>query len=339
MTGEGREAGGVPAPLPIIPVACGVLARPGGEVLIAQRPLGKIAAGKWEFPGGKIEPGESAAQALARELHEELAVEVRQARRLIRFRYAYSDRVVILDTWLVTGFDGSPHPREQQRFAWLRPEQLASLDLLPTVAPIATALRLPAHYAFTQPDASEAAIRAGLPLLPTGSLLRLRLPALADQAYIELAKRLLQPARLAGIGLVLDRAPELAAQLGAAGWHASEETLGELGGGRPVPAGIWFGASVHGAPALAKVQQAGADFAVLGPVLPTASHAGAPALGWEGFEQIAGECALPVYAIGGLGPAQLEMAHAHGAQGVAGITAYWASSSSPGRGASSDGTA
>jgi 8-oxo-dGTP diphosphatase len=307
---------------PLIPVACGVLINARGEVLIAQRPEGKIAAGKWEFPGGKIETGEPVEAALRRELHEELGVEVRQARRLIRFRHEYADRIVLLDTWLVSRFDGEPHAREGQQFGWMHPGYLLQLDVLPTVAPIARALLLPEHYVFTPPNADEATVRAGLGQLPRGCLLRLRVPALGDEGYAELAQRLLPAAQAAGIGLMLDRQPRLAAELGAAGWHATERTLLHLRS-RTLPAGLWFAASVHEAASLEAARRLGADFAVLGPVLPTASHPQAQGLGWDRFEQLLGNSPQPVYAIGGVGPKQLEQAHAHGAQGVAGIRAYW----------------
>jgi 8-oxo-dGTP diphosphatase len=299
-----------------------VLLNPRGEVLIAQRPEGKIAAGKWEFPGGKIEPGESVRAALQRELHEELGVEVREARRLIRFRHDYADRIVLLDTWLVSRFHGEPVSRERQQFGWMRPQDLGRLDTLPTVAPIARALCLPGHYVFTPPNADEATIRAGLPRLPRGSLLRLRLPALGDEGYADLAARLLPAAQASGIGLMLDRQPRLAVELGAAGWHASERALLQLRC-RPLPAELWFAASVHEASSLQAARRLGADFAVLGPVLPTASHPQAQGLGWERFGQLLGNSPQPVYAIGGVGPPQLEAAHEHGAQGVAGIRAYW----------------
>lgn len=307
---------------PLIPVACGVLVNGRGEVLIAQRPEGKIAAGKWEFPGGKIEPGEPARAALERELHEELGVKVRQARRLIRFRHEYGDRIVLLDTWLVSAWEGEPAPHENQEFGWVRTEDLDRLDILPTVPPIARALRLPEHYVFTPPNADEAMVRAGLPRLPPHCLLRLRVPALGDEGYAELAARLLPAARAQGIGLMLDRQPRMAVELGAAGWHATERALLPLRR-RPLPATQWFAASVHEAPSIEAARRLGADFAVLGPVLPTASHPQHQGLGWGRFEQLLGNSPQPVYAIGGVGPQALETAHQHGAQGVAGIRAYW----------------
>lgn len=310
------------APLiPIIAVVCGVLRRADGAVLIAQRPAGKIAPGKWEFPGGKIEPGESPWQALARELHEELGIDPDTARPLIRFVHAYTDRVVHLDTWLVTAWRGAPQGREAQRFEWCAPSRAAHLDLLPTVAPILHALQLPEDYVFTAPDADERHIREGLPQLPTGALLRLRLPRLDDAAYRRLARSIRPDADTAGLRLVLDRTAQEALALGASGWHASHSTL-LAGGSAPMP-GLLRLASCHDARSLAAAQAQGFDAAVLGPVQATPTHPGATALGWNGFEALAPGTPLPVYAIGGLGSADKDAAFARRAQGVAGISAYW----------------
>lgn len=293
---------------------------------MAQRPAGKIAAGWWEFPGGKIEAGESPREALARELHEELGVELREARPLIRFAHDYSNRRVILDTWRVTAFEGEPRSLEGQAFRWFEIDELAVQDpVLPTVAPIARALRLPLHYVFTPPQVTRADLQAGLAALPAGSLLRLRLPGLDEADYAQVARELLPTARAAGLRLVLDRDPELVVQLGADGWHADSRRLRAL---RARPAGLSLClASVHDEEELQSAQTLGFDAVVLGPVLPTASHPDAAGLGWAGFRSLRAERPLPVYALGGLGPVQLDEALWHHAQGVAGISAYWSSSS------------
>lgn len=310
------------SPLPLIPVACGVLIDGDGRLLIAQRPVGKIAAGKWEFPGGKIEPGETTLEALSRELHEELGVIVRRARPLLRFRHDYRDRHVLLDTWCVDDWDGEPASREQQAFAWRAVDDLADLDLLPTVAPIIKALRLPPLYVFTRPDATLFELLTGLARLPRGALLRLRLPSLSERDYAALAASLLPAARAAGLKLILDRDPALVAALGADGWHATSAALRRYGA-RPIAADRWFGCSVHTADELRAAQIVDADFAVLGPVFETATHPGASGIGWAGFAVQRADAALPVYALGGLDQGDLGDALRHGAQGIAAISAFW----------------
>lgn len=304
---------------PLIPVACGVLRNAAGQVLMAQRPAGKIAAGYWEFPGGKIETGEDPRAALDRELHEELGVRIRHARPLIRFTHAYTDRVVRLDTWLIDAFDGEPHPHEQQALAWRLPQQLRQLaPQLPTAGPIVSALCLPPDYAFTPADFQPGRLQDAP--LPAGSLLRLRLPDVPDAAYAAIARAVQPICRAHGWQLMLDRAPQLSRDLGV-GWHATAAALAAHPQ-RPLPAGLLVGASAHTAAELHAARRLGAGFAVLGPAQPTLSHPGAPVLGWAAFTALAAQAGMPVYAIGGVGPAQQAAAHAAYAQGTAGIRAY-----------------
>ena len=119
-----------------ISVVAGALFDVDGRVLIAQRPAGKALAGRWEFPGGKLEPGEDPRAGLERELREELGVEVQDAHRLLRYRHDYPGRTVDLDFWNVTGWSGTPHGREGQALKWVRPADLPHEDILEADAPM-----------------------------------------------------------------------------------------------------------------------------------------------------------------------------------------------------------
>lgn len=129
--------------LPVVDVAAGILWREG-RLLAAQRPHGKPLAGFWELPGGKLEAGESPAQALARELAEELGVTVREARFWRRTEHDYPERGirVRLHFFHVPEFSGEPTAREGQALAWVTPEEAAALHFLPADADILGALRI-----------------------------------------------------------------------------------------------------------------------------------------------------------------------------------------------------
>jgi 8-oxo-dGTP diphosphatase len=127
-------------------VVAAALVREGSvpQVLIAQRPAGKWQAGRWEFPGGKIEPHEDSHDALVRELREELGVEVQAARALGQFVHAYPDRSVEISLWLVTRFSGDPAGLDGQALRWVQADELSACDLLeadlPMIGPLRQAL-------------------------------------------------------------------------------------------------------------------------------------------------------------------------------------------------------
>ena len=124
-----------------IEVVAGALYDAAGRVLIAQRPPGKVLAGRWEFPGGKLHDGETPFQALVRELREELGVEVHSAERLMRYSHAYGDRVVWLDMWVVGAWSGEPRSLDGQAFKWIEPARLHEQDILEADQPIVAALQ------------------------------------------------------------------------------------------------------------------------------------------------------------------------------------------------------
>jgi 8-oxo-dGTP diphosphatase len=115
-----------------------------GRVLIAQRPAGKHMAGGWEFPGGKLKPGEERLAGLARELREELGISITGTPRpLIRVRHAYPSREVLLDIWVVKSYSGDARGLDGQALRWCTPDELEEAELLPADRPIVRALRLP----------------------------------------------------------------------------------------------------------------------------------------------------------------------------------------------------
>jgi len=118
---------------PLTPVAVGILQRLDGQVLFAQRPPGKAYAGYWEFPGGKIEPGESSHAALVRELQEELGVHVTHASAWLTQRHAYPHAFVELRFFRVTQWQGEVRPQEGQQVAWQTPGAYTVSPMLPAL--------------------------------------------------------------------------------------------------------------------------------------------------------------------------------------------------------------
>jgi len=121
---------------PTIRVVAAALFDSEGRVLIAQRLPGKHMAGRWEFPGGKIDAHETGRDALQRELHEELGIDVLEAARVLELTHDYPERRVHLSLWYVTRYRGDPHGRDGQALKWVAPAQLANQDLLEADQPI-----------------------------------------------------------------------------------------------------------------------------------------------------------------------------------------------------------
>ena len=309
-----------------IAVVAAVLKDAAGRVLIARRPSGKPMAGYWEFPGGKIESCESPRAALARELKEELGIDVQEVRPLLRHSHDYPDRRVMLDVWRVIRHSGMPHPREGQAFAWIKPDELVEWQLLPADAPIIAALRLPPLMLVT--PAAERDAEAFLETLERRlargvEFVQFRAPALAAKQYSELARGVIDICRTAGARVVLNAEPELAEKLGADGVHLNGARLRQCRS-RPLPRSLLVGASCHDAAEMAAVERCRLDYIVAGAVLPTASHPGGRVLGWGGFLRLVASTTIPVYAIGGLGPQHLESARRYGGYGIAAMRALWA---------------
>jgi 8-oxo-dGTP diphosphatase len=309
---------GIPARIEVVEVAAGVIQRPDGSFLLAQRPHGKVYAGYWEFPGGKAQAGESAEAALARELHEELGIDVETAYPWITRVFTYPHATVRLNFFRVTRWGGEPHPREDQAIAWQAPGCRMASPMLPANAPVLASLALPWEYAITDAasygtavmlDKLERRLAQGL------KLVQLREPDLSAEDREIFCDQAVGRARRYGCKVMV-KSPHS----GADGIHF---TAAELMGMNEKPKDLLVAASCHDRRELERAMQLDLDFAVLGPVKQTASHPRVAAIGWNGFEQLARGASMPVYAIGGLTRDDLEEAWRAGAHGLAMIRGSW----------------
>ncbi len=311
----------------IIEVAAGVLQDAAGRVLLARRPEGVHQGGLWEFPGGKVEPGESVRQALERELEEELGIGIKACRPLIRVGHRYADRNVVLDTWLVSAWRGEPRGREGQPLQWAAPREIDPASMPAADLPILKALSLPSRYVITPPQVENPSTFLGQleDTLDLGAkLVQLRVFGLEMPRWWKLVREADRACRESGATLLLNASLQEALALGVQGLHLNRQRLMRMDSLEEAR-GLLVGASCHDDRELQKAQALGVDFAVLSPVLPTASHPEARPLGWEGFTSLAQDANLPVYALGGMQPGMAEQAWHHGAQGIAGISGLWKS--------------
>ena len=311
----------------VVRVAVAILQRPDGQVLMADRPAGKPWEGWWEFPGGKIEAGETPYHALVRELHEELGVRVEKAYPWLLRRFEYPDRHVELHFFIVREWQNEPHGCEGQHLSWQHPSALTVEPVLPANEPILAALSLSSIYAIS--NAAELGAQGFLDNLQRAldqglHLLQLREKQLPADDLRRLAERVIAMSELYHARVLLNGEIVTARDWGFAGVHLSSDKLMALS---ERPQDMLCAASCHDAAQLAHAQSLGLDFAVLSPVLSTLSHPEASVLGWDGFAELVQGSSLPVYALGGMQQLYIEQAWQHGAHGVAMMRGIWSSSS------------
>jgi len=296
-----------------------------GRVLIARRPAHVHQGGLWEFPGGKLEQGETAIQGLQRELEEELGIRVDTARPLIQVRHDYPDRQVLLDVWRVDSHTGTARGLEGQPVAWVAPEELEGYTFPAANLPIIKALQLPDRYLITpEPGADSGAFLESLEgALANGiSLLQLRARRLPSIAFARLAADAAELCRSAGARLLLNCDPRQVPDLGAQGVHLTARRLMNLKA-RPLGAGYMVAASCHNAAEVRQARDLGVDFIVISPVRETASHPDARPLGLEGLHSLCEIANVPAYALGGMQAADIDTVQRYGARGIAAIRGLW----------------
>ena len=306
-----------------IEVAAAVILQSDGQFLLGKRPVDKVYAGYWEFPGGKIEQGEEPESALKRELFEELGIEVTTAYPWITQTYIYPHGKVRLHFFRITRWHNDPIAREHDGIVWQYPDTIEVTPMLPANALVLKALNLPSLYAIS--NAQNMGVTPFLKKLESQLQQGLR--------FLQIREKGMPSSKLK---IFLDSVLELTNRYGAritinsdhmgifpdfkVGLHLTAVQLMQT---KKRPDCLLCGASCHNQAELNKAAELELDFVVLGPVLPTISHPEKVALDWEQFSQLATNYALPIYALGGMRRQYMDTAWENGAHGIASMTRVW----------------
>lgn len=306
-------------------VVAGVLRDEAGRVLVARRLEGRHLAGTWEFPGGKIDPGETAEDALRRELAEELDIRIGRHRPLVSVRHEYRDKIVRLRLFEVHSFAGTPRGAEGQPLHWADARELASLEMPSADRPLIHLLELDSHYSISPPPSTYASVsefvEAWRRCLESGfGLIQLR-PAPGERVPAELVDAIDRITRDKGARWIASG--DLAQCYGwpAHGLHLDTAQLVHLDR-RPWPADRLVIAACHDLEETRMAASIEADLVTLSPVADTPGDPDALPLGWDGFERVVAYTPLPALALGGVQPTDWGRVREAGGFGVAGSRAF-----------------
>ena len=298
------------------------------EILIAKRPEHVHQGGFWEFPGGKVEVGETVKEALARELLEELGIIALpdDMTPLIKITHDYGDKHVLLDVYTVHDFEGEVEGKEGQPIQWVNENNLLNFTFPDANQAILSACRLPSYYFITpEYESLESALVGIQEQLDNGiHFFLFRQPKLSLETYEFWVRSIIETLPRTHGKMLLSEHYELLDRFsegGVAGVHLPFKRAFTLRK-RPIHHSKWLGVSCHNLEEIRHAEELGADFITVSPVLFTATHPEATPLGWDTFGELVQQAKVPVYALGGMWEEHNQSAVALGAQGVAGIRMF-----------------
>ncbi len=301
------------------------------KLLITRRKKGQHLEHLWEFPGGKVEPGESRFLALQRELHEELGIRVTAADPFQSIYHRYADKNIHLDVWEIKHFVGEAHGREGQEYEWVNIKDLSAYDFPEADEPLLKALQLPPRLLITpdMPEEHEATYVDQFSQLMERRLYPLvlfRSHHLDDQRYADVAQKLNTICQKEKSELIIHRPSLKSLQANYFETyqrrHLSSYILQSLQT-QPFDESIKISASCHDVAELKMAERLDCHFALMSTIRDTQSHPGRRAKGWLGLKNMIDRTHLPVYALGGVKRKDVCIARFQGSVGVAGITDFW----------------
>ena len=313
----------------------------GNNVLIAKRAKSTHQGGLWEFPGGKVEAGESIETACLREIQEELGIRLVESRPLIKISHHYEDKSVLLEVRLCTAFEGrvyqldaafdNQYGLEGQRVKWIKLNQLDHYQFPEANQGIIKALILADKYVIS-PDCPESEIEQFIEQFRENcryySLIQLRVKSLKGEQLQFLLESCTAIAQKENVKIVLnsDCINMLDEQINYDGIHLTSTHLSDndfIYSIRQRFPTIMISASCHQNSDIERANRCKLNFIVISPVHKTMSHIHQSPLGWERFEALTNRANMPCFALGGMQKKDVCLAQKHGGQGIAAISGLW----------------
>jgi len=303
-----------------VQVAVGVIENSEGQILIAQRKKGVHQEGKWEFPGGKLEGGESVELALARELKEELNITIECFTPLIELSFDYPEIEVRLYVSFVDSYSGEAVGREAQLIKWVDKANLKDYQFPEANKVVLKAIELGREYAIiNSSDISEVLAQLNNIASQGVKLVQIRAKDLSRQLAKSFFNQLNKECTRLGVSYLLNSGGVRCSD-NVGGIHLTSAELMALDC-KPESSG-YIAASCHNLDELKRAERLGLDFAVLSSIKETQSHPSIKLLGWQQFEHLVAQVNIPVYALGGLNKSDFNQLVALGAQGISGISLF-----------------
>ena len=304
-------------------VSVAVLINNNRQVLLGQRPHPKSWEGWWEFPGGKIEKGETSVDALYREIDEEIGVKITQFKKWVIRKYSHGGNDITLHFFKVYGWEGEVTSKENQKLVWTHLQNPNVSPILPANLFIQKAFDLPKYYAIT--NLSETSKKVFFNQLQNRisnglKMIQVREKNISFDEFKIFSNEVIKICKPKGVKVIINSDVNLAYEIKADGVHLRSKDLISI---KKIPKNLIVSASCHTQEEIYIAEKLNINFLVLSAIKKTLSHPDIKPIGWDEFENIANRVNTPIYALGGLGVNDYSVALENGAIGIASQRSIW----------------